>query len=154
MRRVIDGIRLVLVSPELVALLLPFVAHLYAPDWTSVLLKPMKESLGLGLTAAGLALGAAAFCYREGGEILDPSGPKAVLLEWPGYFMLKSRVVTSMAWCAAGGALALVGTWMVPSDVEPQLGATVLVAGMLASACAVATIALARYRIRELLPNK
>lgn len=154
MRRAIDSIRFVFVSPELVALLLPFLAHLYAPDWTSVLLKPMKESLTLGLAAAGLALAAAAFSYREGVEILDPSGPKVVLLKWPDYFMLKSRVVVSMAWCAVGIAFALVGTWMVAGDVEPQLGGTVLVAGMLVSACAVATIALARYRIRELLPNK
>jgi hypothetical protein len=154
MRRLVDGIRLLLLSPEMVAALLPFVAHLYMPDWASVLVKPMKEGPTFGLAAAGLALAAAAFCYREGGDILEPSGAKAVLLEWPGYFMLKARVVASLAWCVAGIGAALAATWMVASDVAPKLGAAVLVAGVLAAAVSAATVALARYRIRELLPPK
>ena len=154
MKRFIDGIRLSLLSPEMVAALLPFVMHLYAPDWTSILLKPMREGLAFGLSAAGVALGSAAFCYKEGGDILEPIGAKAVLLEWPGYFMLKARVVAALAWCVAGIGFALAATWMVASDVAPQLGGTLLVAGVLVSACAAASIALARYRIRELLPSK
>lgn len=134
--------------------LLPFVVHLYVPEWASVLVKPMKEGLTFGLTAAGLALAAAAFCYREGGDILEPSGLKAVLLEWPGYFMLKARVIASLAWCAAGIGAALVATWMAASDVAPQFAATVLVAGVLAAAASAASIGLARYRIRELIPSK
>ena len=154
MKRLVDGIRLSLLSPETVVALLPFVVYLYAPDWASVLVKPMKESLTFGLAAAGLTLGAAVFCYREGGDILEPSGAKAVLLEWPGYFMLKARVVASLAWCVAGIGAALAATWLVASDVAPQLGVTVLVAGVLAAAASAASIALARYRIRELLPPK
>lgn len=154
MRRLVDGIRLLLLSPEMVAALLPFVVYLYAPDWASVLVKPMKESLAFGLAAAGLALGAAAFCYREGGDILEPSGANAVLLEWPAYFMLKGRVVAALAWCVAGIGAALAATWLVASSVSPQLGVTVLAAGLLAVGAATASIALARYRIRELLPPK
>jgi hypothetical protein len=154
MKRLVDGIRLSLLSPEMLAALLPFAVHLYVPGWASVLVKPMKEGLTFGLTAAGLALGAAAFCYKEGGDILEPSGPKAVLLEWPGYFMLKARVVASLAWCVVGIGAALAGTWLVASDVAPQLGATVLVAAVLAAAASAASIALARYRIRELLSSK
>jgi hypothetical protein len=154
MKRLVDGIRLSLLSPEVVAALLPFVVLLYEPNWASVLVRPMKEGLTFGLTAAGLALAAAAFCYREGGDILEPSGAKAVLLEWPGYFMLKVRVIASLTWCAIAIGAALAATWMVASDVAPQLGATVLVAGVLAAAASAASIALARYRIRELLPLK
>ena len=154
MKRLVDGIRLSLLSPEMVAALLPFIVRLYVPDWASVLVKPMKDGPMFGLAAAGLALAAAAFCYREGGDILEPSGTKAVLLEWPGYFMLKARVVASLAWCVAGIGAALAATWMVASDVAPQLGVAALVAGVLAAAVSAATVALARYRIRELLPPK
>lgn len=154
MKRVVDGIRLSLLSPEVLAALLPFVVYLYAPDWASVLVKPMKEGLTFGLSAAGLTLAATAFCYREGGDILEPSGAKAVLLQWPGYFMLKARVVASLAWCVTGVGATLAATWMVASNVSPQLGAAVLVAGVLVAAASAASIALARYRIRELLPPK
>ena len=154
MRRAIDLVRLVLVSLEFVAVLTPILAWHYHPEWVNTLVKPMKESLFLGLGAAGLALGATTFCYKEGGDILDPTGAKAVLLEWPGYFMLKARVVAALAWCTAGIVAALTATWMVASDINPQLGASILVAGVLAAAAATGSIALARYRIRELIPSK
>ena len=154
MRRLIDLVRLALVSPELVAVLLPVLAWQYQPEWVIILVKPMKESLVFGLGAAGLALGASTFCYKEGGDILEPSGARAVLLEWPGYYMLKARVVAALVWCATSIGAALVATWMVASDINPQLGATVLVAAVLAAAAATGSIALARYRIRELVPGK
>jgi hypothetical protein len=153
-KRLVDSIRLLLLSPEIIAALLPFVVHLYIPDWANVLVKPMREGLTFGLSAAGLALAATAFCYKEGGDILDPSGAKSVLLEWPGYYMLKARVVASLAWCIVGIGAALLATWLVASNVALQLGATVLVAGVLSVAVSAASIALARYHIRELLPPK
>jgi hypothetical protein len=145
---------MLLLSPEIVALALPFVIYLYTPEWSEFLQKPMKEGISFGLSASGINLAALAFCYKEGSDILNPSGAKAILLEWPDYFMLKTRVVTAMAWCTLGISLTIAGTWMVASDVNPHLGATTLVAGVLSSAVATGTIALARLRIRELLPEK
>jgi hypothetical protein len=154
MSRLVDGLRLALLSPELVAALAPWALLAYAPDWPSVIAKPMKEGVGFGLTAAGLLLAACAFCYKEGGDLIDPSGPKAVLLEWPHYHMLKARVVACLVWCVLGMGCVLAATWMAAAAVETQVAAALLVSGVLAAAAAVGTVALARYRIRELLSQK
>ncbi len=150
MRRLADGLRLALLSPEVVAALAPLALLAYAPEWPSVLVKPMKEGLVFGLTAAGLVLAACAFCYKEGSDLIDPSGPKAVLLKWPHYYMLKARVLASLVWCVLGIGCALVATWMAAADVAPHAAGALLVSGVLAPAAAVGTVALARYRIREL----
>ena len=154
MRRLLDTLRFVFVSPELAAALLPFVIQQYEPDWGSVILKSMREGLSFGLAATALPLGALAFCYKEGSDILDPTGARAVLLEWPDYLMLKSRVIAALAWCVGGVAAALVATWMVANNVSPRSGVSLLATGVLISAVAAGTVALARYRIRELLPSK
>jgi hypothetical protein len=149
-----DRLRVVLVSPELVGALTPWALLAYAPDWPSVIAKPMKEGVGFGLAAAGLLLAACAFCYREGGELIDPSGPKAVLLEWPHYHMLKARVVASLGWCVLGMGCVLAATWMAAAAVAPHAAGALLASGVLAAAIAVGTVALARYRIRELFAQK
>lgn len=151
MNRLADGLRLALLSPEVVAALAPFALLAFAPDWSSVIERSMKGGVGFGLSAAGLVLAACAFCYKEGGEVIDPTGPRAALLEWPHYYMLKARVVGSLVWCVLGVACVLVATWMVAADVVPHFAGALLVSGVLAPATAVATVALARYRIRELL---
>lgn len=154
MSRLTDGLRLVLVSPELVGALAPWALLAYAPDWPSVIAKPMQQGVGFGLTAAGLLLAACAFCYREGGEAIDPTGPKAVLLEWPHYHMLKARVVACLVWCVLGMGCVLAATWMAAAAVATHVAGALLVSGVLAAAAAVGTVALARYRIRELLSQK
>ena len=75
MRRLADILRLALVSPELVGVLAPWALLAFIPDWPSVIAKPMSEGVGFGLTAAGLLLATCAFCYKEGGAMIDPSGP-------------------------------------------------------------------------------
>lgn len=154
MSRLADRLRLVLLSPELVAALAPWALLAYAPDWPSVIAKPMKEGVGFGLPAAGLLLAACAFCYREGGELIDPSGPKAVLLEWPHDHMLKARVVTSLVWWVLGIGCVLAATCMAAAAIATHVAGALLASGVLAAAAAVGTVALARYRIRELFARK
>ena len=151
MNRFADWIRLYLVSPEVVAALMPFVAYTYAPNWADALLKPMAEGLGWGLAAAGLSLAMLGFNYEKGFDLLSLSGGKKILIEWPGYPALKARILASFAWCVIGVVACLVATWMVTSNLRPQLAIVFLLGGLLAAATATATIALARFSLRELL---
>jgi hypothetical protein len=68
--------------------------------------------------------------------------------------MLKARVVACLVWCVLGMGCVLAATWMAAAAVETQVAAALLVSGVLAAAAAVGTVALARYRIRELLSQK
>ena len=151
MSRCIELFRLLFVSPELLFSLVPIVVYYYFPAWGDVLLKPMGEGLGWGLSAAALPLGMLAFCYKEGLDLLSLSGGKKVLIEWPGYPMLKARVLVSFGWCLAGVVSCIVAAWMVAKAIHPLFGVTLLVSGLIAAATATATIALARFSLRELL---
>jgi len=142
---------MLMVSPELLAVLVCAIVQIHVPDWLSTVSRAMKDSLTFGLAAAGISLAALAFCYHQGDKILSPEGHLAVLLKWPDYFMLKARVVTALTWCTAGIGASLFATWMVASGRSAAWPPSVLVAGVLAAATAVATTALARYRIREIL---
>lgn len=151
MNRTLDFLRLTFISPELLAALLPVGAYAHSPDWAYSLLKPMSDGIGWGLTAGGICFGMLAFNYKECFELLSLSGGKKVLIEWPGYPTLKTRVIAALVWCVCGALVCLGATWMVAENLEPQLGATLLVGGLLAPAVATVTIGLARFRLRELL---
>lgn len=151
MKRFVDAIRLVVVSPEAVLALIPFAIHAYMPALADVLIKPMKDGIGFGLAAVGIPLAMLAFNYKEGFELLSPSGERRVLLEWPDYFMLKSRVVAALSWCTIGAFAGIVAVWMVANDFLPRLAIAILVAGILAASASTATIALARFTSREIL---
>lgn len=151
MNRFADTLRLILVSPEMVMALIPFGIHAYVPRLGDILIKPMKEGVGFGLAAAGLPLAMLAFNYKEGFELLSPSGGRKVLLEWPDYPMLKARVVAALAWCTGGAIAGVIAVWMVANDFLPQLAIAILIAGIFAASAATATIALARFKLREIL---
>lgn len=151
MSRILDFARLVFVSPELVLALLPIAIYAYAPDWADIFLKPMGDGLGWGLSAAGLSLAMLTFSYKEGFELLSLSGGKKVLIEWPDYPRLKIRILVAFAWCLLGAFACFCATWMVAKNLQPLLGITFMVSGLLSAAAATATIALARFSLRELL---
>lgn len=151
MNRLTDTLRHVVISPELLGILAVFCFLYFAPSAFDFPTKHLGEGIGFGLGAAGVASGCLAFCYQEGATILEPSGTGRVLLDWPGYFLLKNRVIASMCWCVFGVAGALAATWLVASGVGANGGAALLVASLLASVVSLASIALARLRIREIL---
>jgi hypothetical protein len=151
MRRILDFFRLVFVSPELLLALLPIAVYIYSPTWADMLLKPMVEGVGWGLSAAGLSLAMLAFSHKEGFELLSLSGGRKVLIEWPDYPLLKMRIVIAFVWCLLGAFACLIATWMVAKNLQPLLGITLMISGLLSAAGATATIALARFSLRELL---
>jgi hypothetical protein len=153
MKRVPDLLRALLLSPELLCAVLPFVVLHYVPSIGDVLLKPMRESISFGLAAAALPLGMLAFNYKESLELLSPDGQAKVLLEWPDYPMLKNRVLIALGWCTAGLVACGLSVWMIASDFRLDMAIALLSAGVLSSGAATATIGMARFRLRELLAH-
>jgi hypothetical protein len=151
MNRLADFLRAVFVSPELFFALVPLSIYAYEPTWADMLLKPMSDSVGWGLSAAGLSIAMLAFSYKEGFELLSLSGGRKVLIEWPDYPKLKIRVLIAFGWCLIGAFACVCATWMVVNAFHPLLGVTFLISGLLSAGAATATIALARFSLRELL---
>lgn len=129
----------------------PFAVYAYAPWLADVLLKPMKDGIALGLGAAALPLGMLAFNYKEGIELLSPAGSRKVLLEWPDYLMLKSRLIAAFVWCVAGSLAGVAAVWMIATDMESRIAIALLISGILTAATSTGTIALARISAREIL---
>lgn len=148
---VFDKLRFFIASPELLLFLIPFAVYAYYPALADVLVNPMKEGVVFGLAAAAIPLAMLAFNYKEGFDLLSPSGVRKVLLEWPDYPMLKARVFASFVWCVAGAVFGFVAVWMVATDNSPRMAVALLVAGILAACASTATIAIARFNARELL---
>ena len=151
MNRFTDFLRSVFVSPELLFTLVPLAVYAYEPTWADMLLMPMSDSVGWGLSAAGLSIGMLAFSYKEGFELLSLNEGRKVLIEWPDYPKLKARVLGAFGWCLVGVFGCLVSVWMVAKNFYPLLGVTFLISGLIAAATASATIGLARFSLRELL---
>lgn len=151
MKRIADVLRALLLSPELIGALLPFVAYAYVPEMADTMAKAMKESVAVALSPTALPLAMLAFNYKESLELLSPTGPGKELLHWPDYPMIKDRVVIALGWCVLGMIACGVGAWMVLSDVGSRVGVVIVAAGVLSSAIATATIGLARFRLREIL---
>lgn len=143
--------RLVLISPELLFALVPLAIYTYEPNWADILLKPMSDGVGWGLSAAGLAIGMLLFSYKESFDLLSLSGRRKILIDWPDYPMLKVRILVALGWCLVGGSACLISVWMVAKGIYPLLGITFLISGLIAAATASASIALARFSLRELI---
>lgn len=154
MNRVFDMLRHVFISPEVLGVLAVWAIFFTFPRTFDFPYKLLADGSAFGLSAAGVALLCLGFCYREGFAMLDPSGAGSVLLEWPGYFMLKNRLIAAMFWCAAAIAGSFAATWLVASGTATTLGAALLASALLAAAISAASVALARIRIREILQSK
>lgn len=148
MTRYIDFLRAGVVSLELLFALVPLAIYVYEPAWADVLVKPMNDWIGWAL---GLSLGMLAFSYKEGFDLLSLNGGRKVLIEWPDYPMIKVRVLLALGWCLVGVAACLISAWMIAKNLRPLLGVTLLISGLLSAATATATVALARFSLRELL---
>ena len=151
MSKFVDSLRSVFVSPELLIALVPVAIYAYEPTWADMLLKPMSDSVDWGLSAAGLSIGMLAFSYKMGFDLLSLSGGRKVLIEWPDYPKLKVRVLVAFGWCLMGAIASIFAMWMVAKECHPLLGVTLLISGIFSAATATATIALARFSLRELL---
>ena len=68
--------------------------------------------------------------------------------------MLKGRVVATMVWCVIAIAGSLGAMWLAAVDPLTTEAGALLVAVLLAAVISVASLALARIRIREILQSK
>jgi hypothetical protein len=151
MMRALDVLRAMLVSPELACVLIPFGIYMHAPWMLDVLVAPMQESVVFALGPAATTLAMLAFNYRESLQLLSPFGQGKVLLDWPGYPMIKNRVLIALGWCVIGLCACSVGAWMITSNREPLLAVAITGSGLMSSGAATVTIGLARFRLREVL---
>ena len=152
MRKFIEFLRAVFISPELVAGGLPFVISFYWPEPATFVGQQFASDAKWALGTATIPLGLLATTYAFGTDILSPSGSKKVVLLWPDYWKLKMRVVVALGFCLLGFICGILGVYLILHQ-NFVWGATIVIAGLLLSAAALASVALAKWTIRELIPD-
>jgi hypothetical protein len=78
--------------------------------------------------------------YQLGGDIISPLGARRILLDWPDYPMLKSRVVLALVFCGVGLVLGLTGAFIV-AKYKAAVGAILIFSAILSSAVSLASVA-------------
>jgi hypothetical protein len=136
----------------MVAAGLPFVVSFYWPEPATFVGQQLASDNKWALATATIPLGLLATTYAFGTDILSSSGANKVLLSWPEYWKLKMRVLVALGFCLVGFVGGMLGVYLVLHQ-NLVWGATITVAGMLLSASALASVALAKWAIREILPD-
>jgi hypothetical protein len=137
MKAIIEVLRAVFISPEIVAGSLPFVLSFYWSEPATFTVEQLASDAMWVVGTAAIPLTLLAATYSFGSEILSPSGPKKVLLSWPDYWKLKMRVVVALGFCFLGFMFVLCGAYMVQHQ-NPVWGATTTISGLLTPASALA----------------
>ncbi len=150
MNRLIDIIRSVLISPEMLCLVLPIGIWTYWPGPFQFVTTQIYEDFKWGVGAALVPAGFFASSYNLGTDVLSPHGARKALLEWPDYWMLKNRVVMAVIFCGGAVFVVFLALYLI-AESKASLGAALLLSGWLSAFAALCSVGLARWKIREIL---
>ena len=149
MKRALDFVRAVIISPEVIAGLIPIAVYSIWTEPANLVASEITRDVkwGIGLTIAPVTFGIAA--YTLGTEVLSPHGTRRIMLDWPDYPMLKSRVLITLGFCACGVLLGLGGLYVTVQQ-KSAFGATMLFSVLFSSGVSLVTLGLAKWKIREI----
>lgn len=150
MRRFAEYLRTLVISPETVAILLVVLAASMRPKWIESAVHFLSASDGPA--RVGLLCGPAILpigIHKLTANILHPK-KRDVLIGWPSYWMLKTRIRCAWLFGAAGFAGWIVG-WLLAMAGNLVLGGTIALAGLCAAAVALVQTASAYYDIADVL---
>lgn len=147
--RVSSVLRVALISPEVVALLLPFalMPHAAFLDDLAFILKDRKFEL---FAAAAYPFAVLIYGIGQASSIISPSGKRSVLLDWSEYDVLKTTIYVAIALILVSFAVSLYGYVKFIVDGE-RLGLVAICAGAVSSSVSAFTLILAYWRSREII---
>lgn len=150
MRALLFFLRRFVISPEVVAALLPFLLCVdfpgaFAPV-SSFVSSDMRWSFGV---LAGI-ISIAIFCLNKIGDLLSPSGGRVKLLDWPDHSWLKLTVWVALTQVLVSFLISLVGFWVVLTS-KREIGVAMMLCGLLAATVTALTIIFAYWESRQIL---
>lgn len=152
MNRIAEFLRAFIISPEMLAGCAPFAISIYWQEPANFAAQQLASDAKWALGTSAIPIGLLAAAYAFGSDVLSPAGTKKALLAWPGYWKLKMRVLVALGYCLLGFVLVVCGVYWVEHE-SPTWGANLAIAGVLCAASALASVALARWKIREFFPE-
>lgn len=151
MKRMLDILRLTIVSPELLAIFAAVAISLLAEDLVQFLAALFANDSKTALAAAFAPVIPLVGCYKVGTKVLAPKGKHKLLLDWPDYPMLKSRIIAACAWCLVATIATVIGVIYCMMHKGSTLGASLVIAGLFVSATCAVSVHLAQWNFKEIL---
>ena len=150
MNRIIDILRMVTVSPEIMIGCFIWGCYCWYPqifmDFLPIFSSDDQWKLP-ALVAVPIALLAAA--YNIGSDILSPQGKRVVILDWPDYWRLKIRVIWCLTICLISVVATIIGYYIIHKFNHVN-GFVIIIISWSISATALMTGAYAKWSVREI----
>jgi hypothetical protein len=149
-----DAIRFIAISPEILSALLVFSVAYFWPEAIEFFAKFV--SVAEASTASviiGAPLAMVIGGYRLGFNLLNPSEQKRTLKQWPGYWMIRNRVIFSLVVGTTGLIGTVVAYFLANNGLKFQ-GTLVIAICWAVAATSVATVAYARMSLHDALNAK
>lgn len=151
MRKILDIIRMIIISPELLigaGVTIVFILYAKAAEFAFDMLRSDQQlhiAVVLGIPIALLIAS-----YKIGSDLLSPTGKRQVILGWPEYWRLKYRVVYSLVLCVLTFIISLLGFYLVHRHNSVN-GAIAMIVAWSVATIALFSLALAKWKAREIL---
>lgn len=149
-----DVIRFIAISPETLSALLVFSISYFWPETIEFFAKFVSVAEASTVSVIiGVPLAMVIGGYSLGFDLLNPSEHKRTLKQWPGYWMIRNRVIFSLV----VGTIGLVGTvvaYFLANNGLKYHGTLVIAICWAVSASSVATVAYARMSLHDALNAK
>lgn len=155
MKKLLDVLRFILISPEMAIGLVVFFSLVDFPDMAKFVssyifnqdmdLEDYVKLLGLPVTALVLT-------YKFGDSILNPEEKenREKLKQWPKYWMLKNRIYYSLT-VSVLSLLGSLGSWYYALNINLINGTILLLIFWSVSLACFATVSLAKLSIKDIL---
>lgn len=149
-----DAIRFIVISPETLSALFVFLVAYFWPESIEFFAKFVSVAeASTASVVIGVPLAMLIGSYTLGFDVLNPSEHKRTLKQWPGYWMIRNRVVFS--WVV--GTMGLVGTvvaYFLANNGFKMFGTLVIAICWVVAASSVASVAYARMCLNDVLNMK
>lgn len=154
-KKILDYIRFIFISPELCIGLAAFFCFTTSPDiveFMATYLFKNEVDLEHYLKLLILPISVLAMTYKFADNILNPENEanRKILKEWQSYWMLKNRIYYSLTLSLLSLIGSLIG-WYYALNTNLNSGTLILLICWVVSLTSFSTIALGRLQIKEIL---
>ena len=152
MMRLLETLRIIIVSFETLFVLIVVAIYLYFPEIFIAIGNHFKSNNDIWKFIPSIPIILCGFSVRYSWKILMPlsGSSNRTLYEWPNYWKLKYRVIMSIVICSIC-VLSTVYIWIFNSSLSALTIGTIFIASIIISLTATFIQLLAAFRVRELM---
>lgn len=152
MRRILEILRIILVSYEMIALSIIILLSYYWPSWFESLGHQIRNNSDILKYIPTIPLAFFAAAVQMSNKILKPKsdGSNKILYEWSDYWKLKFRALLSIFTCLICGVISI-SIWVFSKKISAFLLGLLLLTCIVIAAIVCLCQLLAVYKVREIL---